>query len=212
MLHPDLAEIEEYELEDTQLDMGHAAVSRDGRWIAFGSQGSNHMVMDRQLNKTYSLYPESSYPHYAAFTSNNQTVWFNACHFYNGVTIQVPLESIAGNETKEDWPVMDENARVYAAVEIEAGMVLGDAYGYLYCVNGEGEEVWRHFVGSTIYSLAVSLNSPNLQLARMVACCMCSIFVPKRWTSTGSVQALFVSWSDMCCGVEKSLCAGELAF
>lgn len=114
------------------------------------------MVMDRQLNKTYSLYPESSYPHYAAFTSDNQTVWFNACHFYNGVTIQVPLESIAGNETKEDWPVMDENARAYAAAEIEAGMVLGDAYGYLYCVNNKGEEVWRHFVGSTIYSFAVS--------------------------------------------------------
>ncbi|WP_458464471.1 hypothetical protein [Paenibacillus sp.] len=162
LLHPDLAEIEEYELEDTQLDMGHAAVSRDGRWIAYGSQGSNHMMMDRQLDKIYSLYPESSYPHYAAFTSDNQNVWFNACHFYNGVTIQVPLESIAGNETKEDWPVMDENARVYAAVQIDAGMVLGDAYGYLYCVNGEGEEVWRHFVGSTIYSLAVSPEQSKL--------------------------------------------------
>lgn len=116
LLHPDLTEIEEYELEDTQLDMGHAAVSRDGRWIAYGSQGSNHMVVDRQLNKTYSLYPESSYPHHAVFTSDNQNVWFNACHFYNGVTIRVPLESILGNETKEDWPVMDENARVYAGL------------------------------------------------------------------------------------------------
>ncbi|WP_181151090.1 hypothetical protein [Paenibacillus sp. PCH8] len=34
---PNLAEIEEYELEDTQLDMGHTAVSWDGRWIAYGS-------------------------------------------------------------------------------------------------------------------------------------------------------------------------------
>ena len=51
---------------------------------------------------------------------------------------------------------MDENARVYAMNEIESGMVIGDAYGYLYCINREGQELWRHFVGSTIYSLVVS--------------------------------------------------------
>ncbi|WP_315792984.1 hypothetical protein [Paenibacillus sp. BIC5C1] len=162
LLHPDLAEIEEYELEDTQIDMGHAAVSRDGRWIAYGSQVSNHMVLDREQNKTYSLYPESSYPHYAVFTADSLKVWFNACHFYNGATIQVQLEMIDGNESKEDWPVMDESARVYAAVELDAGIVLGDAYGYLYCVNGDGQEVWRHFVGSTIYSLASSPDQSKL--------------------------------------------------
>ncbi|WP_440109603.1 hypothetical protein [Paenibacillus sp. QZ-Y1] len=162
LLHPDLAEIEEYELEDTQMDMGHAAVSRDGRWIAYGSQSSNHMVLDRKLDKTYSLYPESSYPHHAVFTRDSSEAWFNACHFYNGVTIQVQLESMDGNESKEDWPVMDENARVYAAMEISAGMVLGDAYGYLYCVDGDGQEVWRHYVGSTIYSLAVSPDQSKL--------------------------------------------------
>ncbi|MDK8194144.1 hypothetical protein QP794_29125 [Paenibacillus sp. UMB7766-LJ446] len=162
LLHPDLAEIEEYELEDTQIDMGHAAVSRDGRWIAYGSQVSNHMILDREQNKTYSLYPESSYPHHAVFTTDSLKVWFNACHFYNGATIQVQLETIDGNESKEDWPVMDENARVYAAVAIDAGMMLGDAYGYLYCVNSDGQEVWRHFVGSTIYSLASSPDQSKL--------------------------------------------------
>ncbi|MFC9709811.1 hypothetical protein ACFTRD_16865 [Paenibacillus sp. NPDC056933] len=162
LLHPDLAEIEEYELEDTQIDMGHAAVSRDGRWIAYGSQVSNHMLLDRERSKTYSIYPESSYPHYAVFTADSLNVWFNACHFYNGATIQVQLETVDGNERKEDWSVMDENARVYAAVEINSGMVLGDAYGYLYCVNGDGQEVWRHFVGSTIYSLVVSTDQSKL--------------------------------------------------
>ncbi|WP_245683752.1 hypothetical protein [Paenibacillus pabuli] len=162
LLHPDLAEIEEYELEDTQIDMGHAAVSRDGRWIAYGSQVSNHMLLDRERSKTYSLYPESSYPHHAVFTADSMNVWFNACHFYNGATIQVKLETVDGNERNEDWPVMDENARVYAAVEINSGMVLGDAYGYLYCVNGDGQEVWRHFVGSTIYSLIVSPDQSKL--------------------------------------------------
>ncbi|NUU78340.1 hypothetical protein [Paenibacillus xylanilyticus] len=161
-MHPDPAEVEEHELEDTQISMGHAAVSQDGRWIAFGSQVSDHMLLDRERHHTYALYPESSYPHHAVFTRDHQYVWFNACHFYNGVTMQVNLDEVEGNESKEDWPMMDESARVYAAVEIPQGMVLGDAYGYLKCVDKKGQEVWRHFVGSTIYSLAISPDQSKL--------------------------------------------------
>ena len=95
LLHPDMAEIQEYEYEDTQLSMGHAAVSCDGRWIAWGSQMSSHMLLDRQNDKRYEVEPESSYTHCAAFSQDSRVVWFNACHFYNGVTIQVPLDNIA---------------------------------------------------------------------------------------------------------------------
>lgn len=162
ILHPDVAEIQEYEYEDTHLSMGHTAVSSDERWIAWGSQMSSHTVLDRESNKTYQVEPESSYPHCAAFSQDNQVVWFNACHFYNGVTIQVPLDSIANRKQDEEWPIMEENARVYTMIEMEAGMVIGDAYGYLYCINREGQELWRHFVGSTICSLAVSPEQSQL--------------------------------------------------
>ncbi|WP_145408927.1 hypothetical protein [Paenibacillus xylanexedens] len=162
LLHPDPSEIQEYELEDTQIDMGHAAVSRDGRWIAFGSQVSNHMLLDRTQDHTYSLYPEISYPHHAIFTQDNRTVWFNACHFYNGVTFQVKLDEVEVNEKKEDWPIMDENARVYASAETKQGIVIGDAYGYLRCVGTQGQEVWRHFVGGTISSIVVSPDQSKL--------------------------------------------------
>lgn len=161
-IHPDPAEVEEHELEDTQISMGHAAVSQDGRWIAFGSQVSDHMLLDRERYHTYSLYPESSYPHHALFSGDSRKVWFNACHFYNGVTIQVELSEVERNESREDWPIMDESARVYASVEIPEGMVLGDAYGYLKCIDRKGQEVWRHFVGSTIYSLAISPDQSRL--------------------------------------------------
>ncbi|MGQ8873007.1 hypothetical protein [Paenibacillus sp. TSA_86.1] len=144
ILHPDASEIQEYEYEDTQLAMGHATVSYDERWIAWGSQMSSHTVLDRESNKTYEVEPESSYPHCAAFSRDNQVVWFNACHFYNGVTIQVPLANILDRKQEEEWPIMDENARVYAMVEIEAGMVIGDAYGYLYCINREGQTFGRY--------------------------------------------------------------------
>ncbi|WP_434750661.1 hypothetical protein [Paenibacillus amylolyticus] len=162
ILHPDASEIQEYEYEDTQLAMGHTAVSYDERQIAWGSQMSSHTVLDRESNKTYEVEPESSYPHCVAFSRDSQVVWFNACHFYNGVTIQVPLDNMSVSKQKEEWPIMDENARVYAMVEIEAGMVIGDAYGYLYCINREGQELWRHFVGSTIYSLMVSPEQSQL--------------------------------------------------
>ncbi|KAF4323840.1 hypothetical protein G195_003035 [Phytophthora kernoviae 00238/432] len=99
LLQPDLAEIEEYELEDTQIDMGHAAVSRDGRWIAYGSQ----------------------------------------------------LETIDGNESKEDWPVVDENARVYAAVAIDAGMsklAVGTFGGMLHILDLNSQEMDEYGIGT----------------------------------------------------------------
>lgn len=127
-----------------------------------GKPDGDHTVLDREKNKTYEVEPESSYPHCAAFSRDSQVVWFNACHFYNGVTIQVPLASISDRVQESQWPIMDENARVYTMVEIQAGMVMGDAYGYLYCINREGQELWRHFVGSTIYSLTVSPEQSKL--------------------------------------------------
>ncbi|CAI6056887.1 hypothetical protein PAECIP112173_01626 [Paenibacillus sp. JJ-100] len=162
ILHPDVAEIVEHGFEVTLISMGHAAVSVDDRWIAWGSQMSSHIVLDRETNTMYEVQPESSYPHCVTFSGDSEVVWFNACHFYNGVTIQVHLANIVSSEQEEQWPIMDENARVYAMVETEEGMVIGDAYGYLYCINREGQELWRHFVGSTIYSLAVSAGKSKL--------------------------------------------------
>ncbi|MEN1987173.1 PQQ-binding-like beta-propeller repeat protein [Paenibacillus hubeiensis] len=162
LLHPDLEDIEEYELEDTRLDMGHAAVSRDGTWIAYGSQASEHMLLNRRQGQKYMFYPESSYPHYAVFSGDNRNVWFNSCHFYNGVTIRIPLEEAEGNEKREDWPIVDEHARMYAAVEVKEGIVVGDAYGYLRCIDQAGQEQWRYYVGGTIFSLATSPDRSEL--------------------------------------------------
>ncbi|WP_342551588.1 hypothetical protein [Paenibacillus sp. FSL R7-0652] len=202
LLHPDHAEIQEYEYEDTQLSMGHAAVSYDERWIAWGSQMSSHTVLDREKNKTYEVEPESSYPHCAAFSRDSQVVWFNACHFYNGVTIQVPLASISDRVQESQWPIMDENARVYTMVEIQAGMVMGDAYGYLYCINREGQELWRHFVGSTIYSLTVSPEQSKLAVGTYGGMLhildLCSERMNAYGIGTGSLRELerYVLWRE----------------
>lgn len=158
LIHPKASERRKLELEDTIVDMAHGAVSRDGRWIAYGSQMSEHMLMDLSDKTVHTLEPSSSYPHYALFSKDDLDVWYNACHFYNGATIQVSIAEVEQGlaQNKEEWPMMNEEMRVYAATALTQGSILGDAYGYLRLIDREGRELWRYFVGSTISGLAVT--------------------------------------------------------
>lgn len=164
ILHPDLEEYKSYEIEHIYVDMPHGAVSKEGRWIAFGSQSSEHLLYDVTTKQTHSLYPNSSYPHYSVFTKDQRHVWYNSCHFYNGDTIAVSLEQVEAGKTSNDqeWPSMNDEARVYAAVALEDGIVIGDAYGYLRLINAQGQEIWRQFVGSTISALAINKDESML--------------------------------------------------
>lgn len=152
LMHPDAGELREDELEDTRIDMAHGAISRDGRWLAYGSQSSEHLLMDLEGKQLYRIEPHSSYPHYSLFTQDGRSVWFNACHFYNGDTISVPLHAVETGTFAEGLPI-NEEMRVYAGVALKEGGILGDAYGYLRYINYEGKEIWRYFVGSTISGL-----------------------------------------------------------
>lgn len=159
LLHPDLAQRQEYEMEDTYIDMPHGDVSADGKWIAYGSQSSDHMLQELKTEALFTIYPISSYPHYCRFSKNSEEVWFNACHFYNGATLKVPLPHLKQNEQcseTDEWPVMNEEMRVYAGAAVRDGQILGDAYGYLKLIASSGEEIWRYFVGSTISGMTVS--------------------------------------------------------
>ncbi|MGP0578848.1 hypothetical protein ACTP13_17850 [Paenibacillus peoriae] len=158
LIHPKASERRKLELEDTIVDMAHGAVSRDGRWIAYGSQMSEHMLMDLSDKTVHTLEPSSSYPHYALFSKDDLDVWYNACHFYNGATIQVSIAEVEQGlaQNKEEWLMMNEEMRVYAATALTQGSILGDAYGYLRLIDREGRELWRYFVGSTISGLAVT--------------------------------------------------------
>ncbi len=167
LLHPDPAIYDDNEDEEDRFigdAMVHGAVSPDNRWIAYGSQCSEHLLLDVQEMLVHQLEPASSYPHYCSFSVDSQEVWFNACHFYNGATIKVNIAELEdGKESvQEEWPIMNEEMRVYAAAVLSKGQILGDAYGYLRLINSEGEELWRYFVGSTISGLAVSADEALL--------------------------------------------------
>ncbi|MFD1175878.1 hypothetical protein ACFQ3W_06105 [Paenibacillus puldeungensis] len=159
LLHPELADLRKYDMEDTVLDMAHGDVSPDGRWLTYGSQSSEHVLMDLKDRKVYAFEPASSYPHFARFSKDSCEVWYNACHFYNGATIKVPVaeagQGIASDNSVE-WPLMNEEMRVYAAAALKKGLILGDAYGYLKMIDENGQEVWRYFVGSTIFGMTAT--------------------------------------------------------
>ena len=162
LLSPELAEIESYGKEYTtiSLDMAHGAVSLDSRWIAYGSQMSEHFLLDTYTQKIHKFEPASSYPHYSLFAQDNRSVWYNACHFYNGATIKVDLTDIQQDEINEEdeLPLMDQEMRVYAGASLPSGNIVGDAYGYLRLIDHDGQEIWRYFVGSTIVGIVVSLD------------------------------------------------------
>jgi len=159
LLEPAVEDIREQAEEDDELTaslaMPHGAVSRNGRWIAFGSQGSEHLLLDREKQVVHQIEPMSSYPHYSLFSANDESVWFNACHFYNGSTIGVLLHIIEQDNNSVEHSSIDDSMRVYAGIALRKGNIMGDAYGYLRMIDLEGNELWRYYVAGTISGMAL---------------------------------------------------------
>lgn len=115
------------------IDMEHGAVSPHGDLVLAGCQDSKHIVFDSELRQIALLGPLSEYPHFAWFSADGKLAAFNSCHFYNGTSIAVPAKELAGLNTDyyERHPsvrVMQEGARVYAAVARDDEFIVGDAY------------------------------------------------------------------------------------
>ncbi len=118
------------------LSMVHGAVSPRGDFVLAGWQGSRHLVFDEQLEQVASVGPLCEYPDFAWFSTTGDLAAFNACSFYDGVSIAVPATALRGLDTAhhEKHPsvrVLDESARVYAAVARDDEFIIGDARGYL---------------------------------------------------------------------------------
>jgi len=149
------------------IDMEHGAVSSDGKLIALGSQDSNHLIFDDNYELVGDVGPMSSYPHYAVFSEDCEVLACNACHFYNGITIGIPLTLLPDLKT-EPYTLdnclveLQDGARVYAAVSREDEFIFGDAYGYLRAVDKNGNFRWQQFIGSSIGDIAISRDGKTL--------------------------------------------------
>ena len=149
------------------LDMEHAAISKDGKYIAVGSQCSSHLVYDENYKKVCDIGNQSEYPHYAIFSEDGETLALNSCHFYNGITIGAKVKEFPGLETEsyeEDSraPIIEDCSRVYAGVSVGSDFIIGDASGYIRCVSSTGEKKWQHFLGSSVGSVDVSADKETL--------------------------------------------------
>jgi hypothetical protein len=150
------------------IDMEHGAISHDGRWIAAGHQSSMHFVFDgKTLQVVGEIGNKSEYPHFAAFSADDSILALNSCHFYWGVTLGVPTHLLPGIKTEQfqDDPrvrVLQDGARVYAAVFRGDEFIVGDASGYLIAFDTNGNRRWEHFLGSSIGDIDVSRDGKRL--------------------------------------------------
>ena len=154
---------DEYELE---IAMANATLSNDNELIVAGEQDSDHVLMDSEGERLGNIGAQSSYPHFCLFSADDTQLITNSCHFYNGVTIGVDRALLkrglevgfydpdGGDE--QNFTLIDDAMRVYAGVATQDFYILGDAYGYIKAVGKDGRKIWRHYLGGTIKSMAIS--------------------------------------------------------
>lgn len=134
-----------------RIDMAHGAISSDGKFLAIGAQDSDHIILDDKYEIINTYEPETSYPHFAMFSKDNEHVIFNSCHFYNGCTIEVDMKNLDDDENV----IIDDVCRVYAGTAREKGYIIGDANGYIHFINKGGKREWDYFIGGTISSMDI---------------------------------------------------------
>ena len=155
---------DEYELE---IAMANATISNDNELIVAGEQDTDeHVLMDREGERLGGIGAQSSYPHFCLFSADDTQLITNSCHFYNGVTIGVDRALLKrglevgfydpDGDDEQNFTLIDDAMRVYAGVATRDFYILGDAYGYIKAVGKDGRKIWRHYLGGTIKSMALS--------------------------------------------------------
>ena len=141
------------------IDMANATLSNDNALIVAGEQCDDHILMDSEGERLGDISAQSSYPHFCLFSADDTQLITNSCHFYNGVTIGVDralLKRGVQIYRDRDFTLVDDEMRVYAGVATQDFYILGDAYGYIRAVGKDGRKIWRHYLGGTIKSMAIS--------------------------------------------------------
>lgn len=141
------------------IDMANATLSNDNALIVVGEQCDDHVLMDSEGERLGDIGAQSSYPHFCLFSADDTQLITNSCHFYNGVTIGVDRAALkhgAQIYRDRDFTLVDDEMRVYAGVATQDFYILGDAYGYIRAVGKDGRKIWRHYLGGTIKSMAIS--------------------------------------------------------
>ena len=127
MIHP-VPDLEDGEWS-SYISMGNATISNSNEYIVVGDQDADHRILNQNGEQMGEIGPQSSYPHFCLFSSDDKQLITNSCHFYNGITIGVSTENMDGltieaYEESDNYKVIDDGMRVYV------GLATKD----LYCV------------------------------------------------------------------------------
>jgi hypothetical protein len=153
--------------EPSDHEMAHGAISPRGDSVLVGCQDTKHLVFNARLELIAQVGPRSDSPTFAWFSADGSVAAFNACNFYDGVSIGVSVADLPGLDTPSfrEHPkvhVLDDHARVYDAVGRSDEFIVGDAQGYLRAFDLQGNFRWQHFIGSTIGALDLSPDKQRL--------------------------------------------------
>jgi hypothetical protein len=172
--------------EPSEFAMAHGAISPSGELVLVGCQDTMHLVINAQLERIAQVGHQNSYPHFAWFSADGQVAAFNSCHFYEGTSIGVSVVDLPGLNTPAYKPhpsvrLLEDEARVHAAVARGDEFIIGDAYGYIRAFDVQGNFRWRHFVGSTINALDLSPDGKRLAVTSYAGfLCVLELDAPER--------------------------------
>ncbi|PJI98410.1 hypothetical protein CLU85_3235 [Acidovorax sp. 69] len=136
------------------LGMLHVALSPDERHMAVGDQDSTHLLLNAEGLLLRHYEPLSSYPHHAAFSHNGAQLFANACHFYGGRTLAVPLAP--SDDGAEEPSALNTPWRIHASATQPGQWIVGDANGYLHALDDTGHPLWHHHIGSTVSAIDIT--------------------------------------------------------
>ncbi len=141
----------------------HVALSPNGRFLAYGTQDTAHVLLDRKTGREHRFDPMSSYPHFAFFHHDEPKVVFSSCHaLYGSASMLVDVDRLAAGKPKHAQP-LDRRAWVHSGASWGDRFLLGDRSGYVWAKKpGDDESTWYLFVGSTLTALDVSQDGKKL--------------------------------------------------
>lgn len=155
---------------EEDLIMENASLSNNNDYIIVGDLNSDHRVLNQVGEQIGTIGPQSSFPHFSLFSTNDSHMISNSCHFYNGTTIGIETKHLNGIELSayvdsDLYTTIENQMRVYSGIALEEYYVLGDAFGYIKAYDNDGNCLWKHFLGSTITGIAISGDNQFLWVA-----------------------------------------------
>lgn len=171
-------ETEEYEVDDEEdtfrHDYPHIDVSPDGKYIAAGSQSSNHLLFEEKNGAweiVATVEPRSSYPNLAKFNykpkeageeNDGPQVLLSSCHFGGSASVGLPLKNLtpdfkaSGCDADDTLTYVDNRRWVFSATNYSWGYGLGCNDGYIWYKGINGLHYGFLYVGGTVMDIDIS--------------------------------------------------------